>query len=105
MKRLKLLVLLLPLLSGCDTPNTQLDPSKTWVISSKDRYLGNVYKLGICRFTLVDGKNYEYFDDSCNAYRLGDTINHPYRDKEFEKNEKFADSIRKWVDTAQLRGI
>ena len=75
MKRTVIVFLLLSL-SGCESPSSQMSPDKTWLISSKDRYLDNVYKLNICRYKLTDGYTYEYFEDSCSAYALGDTIKH-----------------------------
>jgi hypothetical protein len=102
MKKVKLLVLLLPLLNGC---NVQLDPKKPWIICNKDRYTSEINKIGLCRYKMTDGINSEYFDDSCISYRLGDTINHTYRDKQFDDNKKFADSIRSQADTSHLMGL
>lgn len=102
MKKVKLLVLLLPLLSSCQL---QLDPDKTWIIVSKDRHLDEVSKMGICRFKLTDGDNYESFQDSCTSYRLGDTINHRHFDNGVQENFNYADSARKRLDTMELRGL
>ena len=75
MRKVKIFLLSL-LLSGCDN-NMQLDPKKVWIICNKDRYTNDIIKIGLCRFKRTDGSNSEYFDDSCEKYSLGDTINHP----------------------------
>jgi len=99
MKKVKLLVLLLPLLSGC---NFELDPNKPWVIAKKDRWSSDLGKIGICYFKMTDGNNSENFEDSCNAYRLGDTINHRHFDNGVQGNFNHADSTRKRLDTMKL---
>lgn len=69
MKKLIVLVAITLSLVGC-----QLDPDKTWIIVSKDRYTDYQKDFCICSFKLSDGVNEEYFDDSCTALNVGDTV-------------------------------
>lgn len=70
MKRLNLLVLLLPLLNGCDVKPAEMDPKKPWFVSRKETKAGDI----MCRYKVTDGTNHEYFDDTCTRYKVGDCV-------------------------------
>ena len=77
MKKSLVPVCLLLLLSSCfGYSENNLDPSLKWVISSKNRFTetSGSDRIGLCNYTLTDGKSHESFVDSCNAYSLGKVV-------------------------------
>ena len=69
----KLFIPLLLLLSSC---SGQLDPTKEWRVSYKNKYSQDMLRICICSIKITDGNNCEVFDDSCCKYTVGEIIPH-----------------------------
>jgi len=70
---MKYLFLFLLAFTGCCGPSDgPLDPEKPWRITHKSYYKDQ------CTYYFTDGIVENYFTDSCNQYKVGDTLNKPF---------------------------
>lgn len=54
----------------------QMSTKRQWNISSKVLYTSGGTPSGVCKYKITDGDNWEYTEDSCNKYNVGDTVKH-----------------------------